>query len=175
MATGQAAEQAAQRKGSDDKPRDTDRGPGSVAGNVTKDPDLRYTPQGRAVTTVRVAASSRVRNDRTGEWEDGPTEYFDVTAWGQLAENIIESLQKGDRIVAEGRWVANSWVDNDGVEHERITLTARDLGPSMLFRCARPVRPTRAKAGELWATNANSTTARLTPRSWLPGWPTGPP
>lgn len=148
MATGEAAEQAAQTKGRAEQAKDTDRGPGSVAGNLTKDPDLRYTPQGRAVTTLRIASSARVRNERTGEWEDGQTVYYDITAWGILAENVIESLQKGDRIVAEGRWVANQWTDAEGTEHERVSLTARDLGPSMLFRCARPVRATRTKAGE---------------------------
>ena len=147
MPTGQAAEQAAHRKGSDPGPTDTDKGPGSLAGNLTKDVDLRYTPTGRPVVSMRVAVSERVRDQRTGEWSDGPAAYFDVTAWGTLAENCAEVLQRGDRIVAEGRWTANRWTDKEGQDQERIVLTAQDIGPSMKFRCARPVRADR-KQGE---------------------------
>lgn len=140
MATGQAAQQAAQQAGNSEPPKDDDRGPGSLAGNLTKDPELHYTSSGRPVSNLRVASSERVRDDKTGEWKDGTTVYFDVTCWGNLAENVCEHLAKGDRIVAEGRWRSNTWEDNDGVTQERIILNARDLGPSMMFRGARPVR-----------------------------------
>lgn len=140
MATGQAAQQAAQRHVRTEPHKDDDRGPGSVTGNLTKDPDLRYTNSGRPVTSLRIASSERVRDEDTGQWRDGETVFFDVEAWGQLAENICEHLQKGDRIVAEGRWRSNTWEDKDGQMRERILLNARDLGPSMMFRGARPVR-----------------------------------
>lgn len=145
MPTGAAADQAAQHKTKTEPHKDDDRGPGSLAGNLTKDPDLRFTPAGRAVTNLRVAVSSRVRDDITGEWKDGETAYYDIVAWGQLAENVCESLEKGDRIVAEGRWTSNTWTDKEGTVQERIILNARDLGPSMIFRCARPIRPSRQK------------------------------
>ena len=146
MATGQAAEQAGKRKTGTDSPADEDRGPGSVSGNLTKDPDLRYTPNGRAVASLRIAHNARVQDHRTGNWADGPTVYFDITVWGTLAENVCEVLQGGDRIVAEGTWTANRWRDQAGEIQERIVLTAHDLGPSMKFQCARPVRVARSKA-----------------------------
>ena len=146
MPTGQAAEQAAQHSDSGDKNVPVDKGPGSVAGNLTHDPDLRYTPNGRAVSTVRVATSERVRDDRTGEWKDGPVAYYNVICWGNLAENVCDALEKGDRIVAEGRWTERSWTSKDGEPQSIVELTARDLGPSMMFRCARPVRPQRKGA-----------------------------
>src|SRR5258708_35226242 len=146
MPTGQAAEQAAQRKSGGSQPADTDKGPGSISGNITRDPEMRYTPNGRAVTSIRIASSERVRNDTTGAWEDGQTTYYDVTCWGQLAENVCEVLEKGDRGVAEGRWTETPWTGDKEEERQRVSLTARDLGPSMMFRCARPVRPTRAKS-----------------------------
>ena len=148
MPTGQAAEQAAQVKGGASEPVDTDRGPGSISGNLTKDPDLRYTPTGRAVASIRIAHSVRVQDGRTGNWADGPTTYYDVTVWGTLAENVCEVLQRGDRIVAEGRWTANRWTDKAGEQQERIVLTADDLGPSMKYRCARPVRPAKTNGGQ---------------------------
>ena len=144
MPTGQAAEQAAQRKTETAPHPDDDRGPGSVSGNLTKDPDLRWTNGGTAVSNLRIASSERIKDSKTGEWKDGPTAYFDVTCWGRLAENVCEVLQKGDRIVAEGRWVSNTYENSEQQIVERITLRARDLGPSMAFRTA---RPDRAKKG----------------------------
>lgn len=148
MPTGPAAEQAAQRTTKDDKPADADKGPGSVAGNLCKDPELRFTPSGRAVASLRIAVSERVRDDRTGNWTDGPTTYYDVTCWGNLAENVCDALEKGDRIVAEGRWAETSWTDDQGEVKTRVYLNARDLGPSMIFRVARPVRPQRDRAAQ---------------------------
>lgn len=143
MPTGVAADEAAQRKPGNEGRSDVDKGPGSVAGNMTADPEMRYTPTGRAVCTIRVAHSERVKDDRTGEWKDGQTTYFDITCWGNLAENICEVLQKGDRVVAEGRWTETFWTSQEGEEKSKVSLTARDLGPSMMFRAARPVRPDR--------------------------------
>lgn len=140
MATGAAAADAAQRDTGGNGRKDDDRGPGSCAGNLTKDPELKYTNSGRAVSNLRIASSERVRNKDTGEWQDGETVFYDIQAWGNLAENVVNNLRKGDRVVAEGRWMANSWEDDQHVIQTRIYLSARDLGPSMMFRGARPER-----------------------------------
>ncbi len=116
-----------------------DEGPGSLAGNLTKDPELHYTAGGRPVVSLRVAVSERVKNPKTGEWGDTDPEFFDVTAWGQQAENCAEYLAKGYRIVAEGRWESQTWTDDDGDVQERVVFVARDLGPSMLFKGARVI------------------------------------
>lgn len=163
MPTGPAADQAAERKTSSDQDRNEDKGPGSVAGNLCDDPELRYTPNGRAVASLRVAVSERVKDDRTGQWKDGTTAFYSITAWGTLAENCVEVLVKGDRIVAEGRWTSTKWTDKDGNEQERVFLTARDLGPSMMFRCARPVRPERNKLWPEPASRARSAKASARP------------
>lgn len=140
MATGQAAQQAAQKKTSTEPHKDDDRGPGSVAGNITKDPEMRYTSTGKAVTNLRLASSERVKDPKTEQWTDGPVAFYDVQCWGALAENVCEYMQKGDRVVAEGRWASTTWEDKEGNMQERVYLTARDLGPSMIFRGARPLR-----------------------------------
>ena len=140
MATGAAASQAAQGKTQQQQPQARDKGPGSVAGNLTKDPELRYTSNGRPVCNLRVACSERVRNEQSGQWEDGPTAFYDVQCWGALAEHVTEHLAKADRIVAEGRWMESDYTNDQAVTVTRVYLQARDLGPSMIFRGARPVR-----------------------------------
>lgn len=140
MATGAAAQQAGQRKEPTDRKAPEDKGPGSVAGNLTKDPELRYTANGRPVCNLRIASSERVLNASSGKWEDGPTVFYNVQAWGNLAENITEHLSRGDRVVAEGRWMESSYENKEQVIETNTYLYARDLGPSMMFRGARPVR-----------------------------------
>lgn len=140
MATGAAADQAAQQGEQQQNNKAEDRGPGSVSGNITKDPEVRYTPAGRAVSNLRIASSERRRNDHTGQWEDTSTVYYDIQCWGNLAENVGNYLQRGDRIVAEGRWCASYYEAKDGEIKERVYLNARDLGPSMIFKGARPER-----------------------------------
>lgn len=140
MATGAAASQAAQQEARKQQQANEDKGPGSLAGNLTKDPELRYTGTGRPVCNLRIASSERVRNAQSGQWEDGPTVFYDVQCWGNLAENITEHLARGDRIVAEGRWMQTSYEDSEQKIQQRVYLQARDLGPSMIFRGARPVR-----------------------------------
>lgn len=137
MPTGQAAQQQAPQTAEPAPPKDEDRGPGSVAGNLTKDPELRYTNAGTAVCNLRLACSERVRNAATGDWEDGPPSYYDIQCWARLAENVCNTLERGDRIVAEGRWMAHHWEDDQQVIQERLYLRARDLGPSIAYWCAR--------------------------------------
>jgi single-strand DNA-binding protein len=140
MATGQAAEKAAQQADKDDQAPSKDLGPGSVSGNLTRDPDLTFTGSGHPVSNLRVADTPRVKDPKTGKWQDGETVYYGIAVFGALAENVAQNLSKGDRIVAEGRWTQSTWKDEEGTPHERIVLTARDLGPSMLFRGARVLR-----------------------------------
>lgn len=121
----------------------TELGPGSLAGNLTADPVLRYTESGRAVAQLRVAVTERVQDPKTGDWKDGQPQFFDVTAWGQLAEHCAEHLARGTRIVAEGQWESRSWTDKDENVQEAIGLVARDLGPSMLFNGAQVIRRER--------------------------------
>ena len=144
MPTGEAAALAGTPASRETDTKDTDRGPGSLAGNLTADPELRYTGSGRAVASLRVACSERMKNPESGKWEDGPVSFFTVSAWGQLGEHCVEVLQRGDRIVAEGRWTSQTWEDKEGTKQERIVLTARDCGPSMQFKLARIDRTPRS-------------------------------
>ena len=143
MPTGEAAAQAATPAAREDDRKEQDKGPGSLAGNLTADPELRYTQGGRPVASIRVACSDRVFNDSTKKWEDGPVSFYTVVAWGQLAEHLVEVMQRGDRLVAEGRWTSQTWKDKDDNTQERVVLTARDAGPSLQWNLARIERKAR--------------------------------
>lgn len=122
-----------------------DMGAGSLAGNLTRDPELRYTPSGKAVASLRVAVQERFYNERKEQWEDKNPEFFDVTCWPPLAEHVAESLEKGQRIVAEGRWESQSWEDKEGTVQERTVFVAADLGPSLKWADARVVKAARRR------------------------------
>lgn len=115
-------------------------GEGHVSGNLTFDPELRFTPTGRAVCKLRVAYSQRVKDTATGQWHDGEPQFYDVDVWGKQGENCAEALQRGDRIVAIGEWYRRKWETREGEARTSITLTARDIGPSMLFKLAAVAR-----------------------------------
>lgn len=115
-----------------------EQGPdGWVAGNMTSDPKIIYTRQGTLMVKLRVACSERVKDPTSGAWKEGPTRYHDVTCFGKLAENVGEHLVRGNRIIAGGRWQRESWTDVNNQEHQRVSLLARDIGPSVAFRAAR--------------------------------------
>lgn len=111
-------------------------GEGHIMGNLTSDPELRFTPTGRAVCNLRLAFTPRVQNDDRQGWHDGPTEYYDIQVWGQQGERCAEFLQRGDRVVAAGTWTRETFVNKQGEEREAIRLTAQDVGPSLLFKGA---------------------------------------
>ena len=121
-----------------------DLGPGSIAGNLCADPELRYTPSGRAVARLRVAWTPRIKDEKSGKWEDGETEFFGVDVWGAQAENCAESLAKGDRVVADGQWSQRTYENKEGENITVRELTARDIGPSLLFRTATIKRTQRS-------------------------------
>lgn len=122
-----------------------DVGDGSLSGNLTKDPELRFTPDGKPVATLRVAETERIWDEDAGRWTDGDTEFYDVIAWADLAEHVCECLGKGDRIAAVGRWQKQAWTDPEGNARTKTVLVARDLGPSLLFRHAKVQRDQRGR------------------------------
>jgi len=111
-----------------------DLGDGAVSGNLTRDPEVRFTPQGSCVATLRVAETPRTRNADTGQWEDGKTAFWDVVIWGDQGSRAADLLIKGDRIAAVGMWQEQRWTAPDGEAKAKTVLVARDIGPSLLFR-----------------------------------------
>jgi len=110
----------------------------SLIGNLTDDPELRFTPNGAAVANFRLAVTPRVRD---GEgWKDGETSFFRVNVWRDLAEHVAESLSKGDRAVVVGRLRTRSWETPEGDKRSVTEVEADEIGPSLKFATAKPQR-----------------------------------
>lgn len=124
-----------------------DIGDGAVSGNITHQPEIRYTPNGRAIATLRVAETVRQWNEQTKRFEDGATSFYDVLAWGDMGERAVECLGRGDRIAAVGRWQVQSWKDSEDQDQSKTVLVARDLGPSLLFKDAKIITAPRRENG----------------------------
>jgi single-strand DNA-binding protein len=107
---------------------------GALCGNLTRNPELRFTPKGRPVASTAIAVNERVQNKETGIWEDTDPEFWDITVWGIQAEYFCEACQKGDRVVTTGYFQDVTYTNKDGEEVTRTRFTARDIGPSLLFK-----------------------------------------
>jgi single-strand DNA-binding protein len=120
-----------------------------VEGRLGRDPEMRYTPQGNAVTQVSVA-TERSKKDETGAWvKDGETEWFNVKAWGKLAESVAESLHKGDVVHVHGHTETRSWEGKDGTKQYRTEVIARSVTRPLSFGPKPAGRPESDAPAEL--------------------------
>src|SRR6266702_6058171 len=115
-----------------------------IVGNLTRDPELRYTPNGAALVKLGIAVSRRVKDDVSGQWKDADTSFFDVTAWRSLAENIAETLTQGTRVVVVGRLRTNTWETPEGDKRSKIEIEADEVGPSLKWATAKPEKQGRS-------------------------------
>lgn len=107
----------------------------TVVGNLTRDPELRFTPAGAPVTTFGVAVNRRWQNRDSQQWEES-TSFFNVTCWRDLAQNVAESLEKGSRVVVSGRLDQRSWENQDGDKRSVVEIQADEVGPSLRWATA---------------------------------------
>ena len=120
----------------------------TVVGNLTASPDLRYTPSGAAVANFTVASTPRTFDKARNEYVDGEALFMRCSAWRDLAENVAESLSRGDRVVVQGRLVARSWEDKDtGAKRTAFELQVDEVGPSLRWATAKPVKAQRGQGG----------------------------
>src|SRR5437016_6433052 len=113
----------------------TDSNSITISGNITRDPEMRYTPSGISKVTFGVAVNRSWRNQQTQEWEE-QTSFFNVVAWRQLAENVSASLTKGSRVVVSGRLEQRSWETESGEKRSIVEVVADDVAPSLRFATA---------------------------------------
>jgi single-strand DNA-binding protein len=114
-----------------------------IIGNVTRDPELRYTTGGAAVCSFGIAYTPRRRN-ANGDWEDGETSFFNCSAWRDLGENIAASITKGNRVVVTGSVRARDWEDRDGNKRTSIEIDVDDCAPSLRWAQAQIERTSRS-------------------------------
>jgi single-strand DNA-binding protein len=107
----------------------------TIVGNLTRDPELRYTPSGAVTASFGVAVNRRWQNRETQQWEE-KTSFFNVTCWRDLAQNVSESLEKGARVVVTGRLEQRSWETQDGERRSVVEIVADEVGPSLRWATA---------------------------------------
>ena len=120
----------------------------TVVGNLTADPELRYTPQGVAMTKFTVASTPRVFDRAKNEYRDGDPLFLACTAWRELAEHIAESLAKGARVIVSGRLRLSRWETEEGEKRSAYGLDVDEVGPSLRFATAKVTKTTRTRAGD---------------------------
>ena len=118
----------------------------TITGNLTGDPELRYTPAGQAAVSFTIASTPRYRDNGSGEWKDGETWFVRCTAWRDLGTNIAECLTRGCAVVATGRLRSRTWETDDGTKRTVIEMTVDDLGPSLRRAVTKVTKATRERA-----------------------------
>ena len=118
----------------------------TVTGNITRDPELRFTPGGSAVATFGLAWNRRWQNRQTNETEE-QVSFFDVTCWNTLAENVSESLVKGTRVIVNGRMEQRSWETQDGDRRSKIEIIADEVSPSLRWATVEVMKNERRDGG----------------------------
>src|SRR5205085_10614662 len=119
----------------------------TIVGNLTRDPEIRYTAGGAAKASFGMAVSRRWQNRQTNEWEE-QTSFFNVVCWREMAENVSESLGKGSRVVVTGRLEQRSWETENGEKRSVVEIVADDVGPSLRWATAQITRNERRGGGD---------------------------
>uniref|UniRef100_A0AAU2JTQ1 Single-stranded DNA-binding protein n=1 Tax=Streptomyces sp. NBC_00049 TaxID=2903617 RepID=A0AAU2JTQ1_9ACTN len=114
----------------------------TVVGNLVDDPELRFTPSGAAVAKFRVASTPRTFDRQTNEWKDGESLFLTCSVWRQAAENVAESLQRGMRVIVQGRLKQRSYEDREGVKRTVYELDVEEVGPSLKNATAKVAKTT---------------------------------
>jgi single-strand DNA-binding protein len=118
----------------------------TLVGNITDDPELRFTPTGRPVANFTVAVNRRQRTP-DGQWEDKLDGFFRCNAWADMAENVAESLVKGTRVLVTGRLQQRSWEDPEGNKRSAVEIQVDEVGPSLRWATANVTRTSRSGGG----------------------------
>ena len=119
----------------------------TVVGNLTADPELRFTPSGAAVASFTVASTPRTFDRQTSEWKDGDTLFLRCSIWREAAENVAESLTKGTRVIVQGRLVQRSFETREGEKRTVVEMQVDEIGPSLRYATAKPNRTQRGGGG----------------------------
>lgn len=121
--------------------------PITIVGNLVADPELRYTTQGAAVASFRVASTPRRYNSQTNQWEDGEALFLQCSVWRQAAENVAETLTKGMRVIVSGRLRQRSYETREGERRWVFEVDVDEVGPSLKFATATVTKASRGGQG----------------------------
>lgn len=127
----------------------------TLVGNMTRDPEVRYTPTGQTVATFGLAVNRRWQNRQTNEWEE-QVSFFDIKAWAGLAENLADSVQKGTRIIVTGRLEQRSWETDNGDRRSKVEVVADEIAPSLRWATAQVQKIERSNVSSSGGGGGNS-------------------
>ena len=165
----------------------------TIVGNLTADPELRFTPSGAAVAGFTVASTPRFFDKEAQQWKDGDPLFLRCSIWRGYAENVAESLFKGMQVVAAGRLKQRSYEDREGVKRTVVELDVDEIGPTLRFATAKVTKATRTGSGgqgqsagqvqrsagtgsgDPWATAATGTGSEAAAGGWGAGHSDEPP
>jgi single-strand DNA-binding protein len=119
----------------------------TIVGNLTGDPELRFTPSGAAVANFTVASTPRTFDRQSNEWKDGETLFMRCSVWRDAAENVAESLQRGTRVIVTGRLKSRSYETKEGEKRTVIEMDVDEVGPSMKYATAKVNKTSRGGGG----------------------------
>ena len=119
----------------------------TVVGNLTDDPELRFTPSGAAVAKFRIASTPRTMDRQSGEWKDGEPLFLACNIWRDAAEHVAESLQRGARVIVQGRLRQRSYETREGEKRTVYELEVDEIGPSLRYATAKVQRMSRSGGG----------------------------
>ncbi|AUZ88251.1 single-stranded DNA-binding protein [Arthrobacter sp. TmT3-37] len=128
----------------------------TVIGNLTNDPELRFTPSGSAVANFTIASTPRTFDRQTNDWKDGETLFLRASVWREAAENVAETLTKGTRVVAQGRLKSRSYDTKEGEKRTVMELEVDEIGPSLRYASAKVTRTQRSGGGNGGNSGGNS-------------------
>src|SRR6266516_1638111 len=128
----------------------------TVVGNLSADPELRFTPSGAAVANFTVASTPRTLDRQSGEWKDGEALFLRCNIWRQAAENVAESLTRGMRVIVSGRLRQRSFETKEGEKRTVVELEVDEVGPSLRYATAKVNKVSRAGAGAVGASGSGS-------------------
>lgn len=156
----------------------------TVIGNLTGDPELKFTPSGAAVANFTVASTPRTFDKNTNEWVDGDALFLNCAAWRELAENVSETLTKGMRVIVVGQLKVRNYERQDGSKGTSVDMLVEAIGPDLKWASAKVSRATRNGGTGQWggsqqpAADAWSTQQPAAPATRVQGgdpWSTAPP
>ena len=125
----------------------------TIVGNLVDDPELRFTPSGAAVANFRIASTPRTFDKQSGEWRDGDSLFLSCSVWRQAAENVAESLQRGMKVIVQGRLKQRSYETREGEKRTVFEIDVDEVGPSLRNATAKVTKTTRSGGGGFASSN----------------------
>ena len=138
----------------------------TIVGNITRDPELRFTPSGQANARLGVAVNRRWQDRNSGEWQEA-TSFFDVICWRELAENVSESLKRGARVIVTGRLEQRTW-EQEGNKRSVVEIIADEVAPSLRWATAKVEKTERRSGGDQGGGGGGSGSGRSAPAAEPP-------